>query len=305
MATARDARPDAPAELALDFTFSAPREQVYDNWLRPELLQAWFAPDGYRVTRCEVDPRPGGAWRVEYRSASGESHAEYGELLELARPEKLAFTLTQADAHGHVGPKTTVTVWFQAAGGNTSIRFQQAGFSSAKTRDGNAIGWGECFAKLAASLAALGNSSPADAQGEREIRALHEAWWQASESKDLDASMAPIAPSILSYEHQSPLQVTGIDALRESCRQGFEATPAHFRWDIPDLQVIVRGDLAVAWGLNHMRGQAPGAAPFDSWSRGTRVFRKLDGRWQMVHQHVSFPYDPETGAAQMDLKPGL
>jgi ketosteroid isomerase-like protein len=27
----------------------------------------------------------------------------------------------------------------------------------------------------------------------------------------------------------------------------------------------------------------------ESWSRGTRVFRRREGRWLMTHQHVSFP----------------
>jgi ketosteroid isomerase-like protein len=44
-----------------------------------------------------------------------------------------------------------------------------------------------------------------------------------------------------------------------------------------------------------MRVQEPGGEPVETWSRGTRVFQKLDGRWQMIHQHVSFPFDPATG----------
>jgi DNA-binding CsgD family transcriptional regulator len=39
------------------------------------------------------------------------------------------------------------------------------------------------------------------------------------------------------------------------------------------------------------------------WSRGTRVFRRTDGGWKLIHQHVSFPYDPATGEARMNLRP--
>jgi uncharacterized protein YndB with AHSA1/START domain len=52
------------------------------------------------------------------------------------------------------------------------------------------------------------------------------------------------------------------------------------------------------WGLIHMYG--PGV---DMWSRGTRIFQKVDGGWQMIHQHLSFPYDPGTGAAKLDPGP--
>ena len=44
------------------------------------------------------------------------------------------------------------------------------------------------------------------------------------------------------------------------------------------------GDLAVAWGLNRMTLDGT-----ENWSRGTRVFARRDVRWQMIHQHVSFP----------------
>jgi ketosteroid isomerase-like protein len=65
----------------------------------------------------------------------------------------------------------------------------------------------------------------------------------------------------------------------------------------------VRGDIAVTWGLNRTQVRAPGGPKFETWSRGTRVFQKIDGKWQLIHQHVSFPYDPETGEVRTDLKP--
>jgi ketosteroid isomerase-like protein len=47
-----------------------------------------------------------------------------------------------------------------------------------------------------------------------------------------------------------------------------------------------------------MRGAAPDGTTRDQWSRGTRVFERRDGRWLMIHQHVSFPVDAE-GRASM------
>lgn len=132
---------------------------------------------------------------------------------------------------------------------------------------------------------------------EDEIRELHAAWFKASEAKDLDASMAPIADDVVSYEHETPLQYRSVDALRETCRAGFEKSAGELRWDIPDLQILIRGDIAVTWGLNRMWNREPGKPAYELWSRGTRIFQRRDGRWQMIHQHVSFPYDQETGRA--------
>ena len=140
-------------------------------------------------------------------------------------------------------------------------------------------------------------------EGEREIRELHEAWFAASSEKDLEASMAPIATSIVSYEHSVPLQYTQLDDIREECRRGFEQQSDEFTWTVPDLHVDVRDDLAVTWGLNRMANRLPDGTEEVVWSRGTRVFRRIDRTWQMVHQHVSFPIDPATGAAATELRP--
>ena len=109
--------------------------------------------------------------------------------------------------------------------------------------------------------------------------------------------------ALSSYEHDTPLQYIGIDAVRDVCQHGFDVSEGQLQWDIPDLQILVRDDLAVSWGLNHMQVKTPDGQTIDGYSRGTRIFQKLDGQWQMIHQHVSYPYDIETGEAKTDLKP--
>lgn len=138
---------------------------------------------------------------------------------------------------------------------------------------------------------------------EAELRELHEAWFAASARRDIKASMAPIARDVVSYEHSGPLYFAGIEAVRAVCQQGFDDAIGDLQWSVPDLKVVADGDLAVAWGLNHMLARQNGATTMDMWSRGTRIFRRIDGRWQMVHQHVSFPFDPATGKAVLDATP--
>ena len=115
--------------------------------------------------------------------------------------------------------------------------------------------------------------------------------------------MDPIAASFVSYEREAPLEYTSIDEIRAVCARGFEAMEGDFRWDIPDLHVIVRDDIAITWGLNRMRAEMVGKPTFEGYSRGTRVFQKVGGSWKMIHQHVSFPFDPATGKVKMDLRP--
>ena len=140
-------------------------------------------------------------------------------------------------------------------------------------------------------------------EAEQAIRRLHDEWFDASAAKDLDRSMAPIASSIVSYEHSIPLQFDDIAQIREECQRGFELAGDDFRWTVPKLKVVVDGDLAVTWGLNRMANRLPDGREEVTWSRGTRVFQRSADRWLMTHQHVSFPVDPTTGLAATELTP--
>ena len=52
-------------EIHLTRVFDAPRHLVFEAMTRPEHIRRWWGRlgDGYSVPVCEVDLRPGGAWR--------------------------------------------------------------------------------------------------------------------------------------------------------------------------------------------------------------------------------------------------
>lgn len=56
-----------------------------------------------------------------------------------------------------------------------------------------------------------------EAEGEGEVRDLHDRWFAASANRDLDATMAVIAPTVVSYEHSAPLQYTEVPISRSWC----------------------------------------------------------------------------------------
>ena len=131
--------------------------------------------------------------------------------------------------------------------------------------------------------------APDPYQGEQSVRAIHRGWFADTQAKNLDGIMSHIAPDVVSYEHEAPLKYLGVDRVREMCRSGLEQTTGDVTWTVPDLTVVARDDLAVAWGLNHMTAQAPDGTTLGDWSRGAHIFRRHRGEWVMVHQHVSYP----------------
>jgi uncharacterized protein (TIGR02246 family) len=146
-----------------------------------------------------------------------------------------------------------------------------------------------------------GGADTADA--EREVRSIHQRWFDRTAAKDLDGLMSHIADDVVSYEHDAPLEHVGLPQVREVCRRGLDISGGVVGWDVPDLAIVARDDIAVAWGLNRMTAELPDGTTVESWSRGTRLFQKRDGDWVMIHQHLSYPYDPATGAARTDLRP--
>jgi ketosteroid isomerase-like protein len=113
---------------------------------------------------------------------------------------------------------------------------------------------------------------------ESEVRALHQQWSELTTARDLDGLMDGIAEDVVSYELGGELQYVGKSAVREVCKEGLESSDASF--SSPDLTVLTRGDLAVAWGLDQIDSER---------SRATRVFRRTETGWKLVHQHLSLP----------------
>jgi uncharacterized protein YndB with AHSA1/START domain len=80
-------------EIVLTRLFDAPRSLVFDAMTKPEHVRRWWGilDERYSVTACEIDLRPGGAWRFVGRGPQGEV-AFYGVYREIAAPERLVFT---------------------------------------------------------------------------------------------------------------------------------------------------------------------------------------------------------------------
>ncbi|WP_320256464.1 nuclear transport factor 2 family protein [Mesorhizobium abyssinicae] len=55
-----------------------------------------------------------------------------------------------------------------------------------------------------------------------------------------------------------------------------------------DPQIMIEGDLAVAFGLSP--DIKTDGTKVDSWSRQTIVLRRTAGSWKIIHEHASFPW---------------
>jgi len=102
--------------------FDAPREAVYKAWTDPKQLAQWFPPKDFTSPRCEVDPRPGGIFRVDMKGPDGTVFVGKGVFREVVSNERLVFTFAGEEA---VPPPILVTVLLEAQGDKTKLTMHQ------------------------------------------------------------------------------------------------------------------------------------------------------------------------------------
>lgn len=145
----------AERTLTIERVFDAPRSLVFDCWTRPEHLDVWSCPRGFRIGHSEGDLRPGGRWRVCMVAPDGAELWLGGVYRDIVPNELLVMTHVWDDEAGKPGHETLLTLRFEERGGKTLLTLHQAVFDSVESRDGHMGGWSECLDKLAEHLAAL------------------------------------------------------------------------------------------------------------------------------------------------------
>jgi uncharacterized protein YndB with AHSA1/START domain len=139
---------DANHELTITRLVNAPQSLVFKVWTKPELVMRWWGPTDFTCPSCQMDFRPGGAYRTSIRSPDGEDAWMVGRYTEIVEPEWIVFTFAWEDADGKRGSETLVTVTFTAQGNATKLVFHQAPFDSIDERDSHRGGWTECLERL-------------------------------------------------------------------------------------------------------------------------------------------------------------
>src|SRR3954467_2209664 len=123
------------------------------------------------------------------------------------------------------------------------------------------------------------------------IRQRIEDWAAAVRARDVDAVVSLYAPNVVSFDMDPPLRYGGIDKKRRAWQAFFLAYVGPIRYELRELKVTPNGELAFAHSVNHVNGTLATGQDADLWLRWTACFRRIDGVWLVVHDHVSVPAD--------------
>ncbi|MFT4172621.1 MAG: SRPBCC domain-containing protein [Rhodocyclaceae bacterium] len=146
--------------------FDAPPERVFRAWTEPHQLSRWWGPHDFSNPVCEIDERPGGAYRIVMRSPEGEDYPIRGRFIDIEPGRRLVMTMDCAEHppawHDAIDPQRgdtlnpagvmTNTVTFEDLGGRTRltirIEFDRAAMRAALEDRGMREGWTESFDRL-------------------------------------------------------------------------------------------------------------------------------------------------------------
>jgi uncharacterized protein (TIGR02246 family) len=137
------------------------------------------------------------------------------------------------------------------------------------------------------------------------IRGLYDSWAKAFEAHDIEAIMSLYAPgdAVIAYDLVPPLQYKGKDAYRKDYLEFLAQYDGPIHVEYRDMRILSSGDVGFIHALERFTGKLKNGQPSDLWLRATSGLHKINGKWLIVHDHVSVPIDFESGKAVLDLKP--
>ncbi len=146
---------------------------------------------------------------------------------------------------------------------------------------------------------------PSPKSDEAAVRAVYDGWAKAFRAHDLDGIMSFYAPGdeVVSYDIVPPLEYKGADAYRKDYAEFLAQYEGPIEVEYREMRVFVGGDVAFVHAIERMSGTLKGGQKSDMWLRATSGLKKINGKWRIVHDHISLPVDLETGKAATELKP--
>ena len=149
--------------LSLTRVYDVSPEKVWRAWTEPGLLQQWFVPKPWRISKVDHELRPGGRALVVMQDPEGNEYPNDGVYLEVVPHRKLVTTNAFTPGWQPADPqpiKMIAIVTFEPEGEGKTRYTARALHWSAADREthekmGFHEGWGICADQLGELLARI------------------------------------------------------------------------------------------------------------------------------------------------------
>lgn len=143
--------------LSVSRVIAAAPEKLFRCWTEPALLQQWFCPAPWSVSRAELDVRPGGACLVVMRSPDGQEFPNRGVYLEVDMNRRIVMTdaYTAAWQPSEEPFMTTIVTFEDLGDGTTRYTAAALHWSEADRKTHEDMGFHQGWEKACDQLAEL------------------------------------------------------------------------------------------------------------------------------------------------------
>ena len=136
-----------------------------------------------------------------------------------------------------------------------------------------------------------------------EIKSVIDDFMAALCTKDVKRMMSHYAADVIVYDVKPPFQINGAVAWRHVWEACISYFPDTFKVLIKDLKIHTSGDVAISHYIFRLTGPEKDHAAMQTWIRTTTGFKRIQGKWKIVHEHGSLPFNPHTTQAIFTLQP--
>ena len=156
-----------------------------------------------------------------------------------------------------------------------------------------------------ASATTFSMIAAATPEDEKAIRELNSRFETAVKARDLDKLMSCYISddSLVLFDAVPPRQYVGAKAVRKDYEDFLSVFPGTIDSKISDAKITVDTNLAYSHFIDTWTATDKDGKQVQLVFRVTDVYRKTDGKWLIVHEHISFPVDPATGRGDFLSKP--
>jgi ketosteroid isomerase-like protein len=155
------------------------------------------------------------------------------------------------------------------------------------------------------ALSLLPTTARTASTDEEQIRRVYEQLISGCNAKDVNAIMKAYVEdeSLLVFDALPPRQYVGAKAYRKDWEEFLAFFKGSVKCEFSELSVVADSMLGYGHTIFHTTGTDAKDKAVDLTMRVTDVYRKIDGTWKIVHEHISFPVDLDTGKPDFSSKP--
>ncbi len=142
---------------------------------------------------------------------------------------------------------------------------------------------------LACVLLAWMPKARTSANDKAEIQQLLDRWAKAFRARDLNGIMSIYEPgeTLVAFDVVPQLQYVGFETYKKDYQEFLDQFQGTIDVEYRDLNIVAGDTVAFSRGLERMIGTLKNGQKFDAWVRFTECYRKTNGHWLAIHDHIS------------------